>query len=296
MAAASDQWSRWLLGRRDADDDRVRTAALEHLAPIRDRVLEAAGPLDGRVLLDVGAGDGLIGLAALDRVGDSGSVIFSDVSSALLERCEEAVRVRGLLDRARFVLARAEDLAEFADASVDIVTTRSVLIYVVAKGEAFAAFHRVLRPGGRLSIFEPINRLTFPEPPDRFWGYDVAAVSELAGKVRATFEELHDPASATMTDFDAADLVAMAEDAGFARVDCECLIRVEPGSPTGITDLEAALDSAPNPLAPTVREAIDRALTGPERERFLAHLRRVHDAGEQVRRLAVAYLVADKAA
>ena len=54
------------------------------------------------------------------------------------------------------------------------MTTRSVLIYVADKAAAFAAMYRVLRPGGRISLFEPINRLMFPEPPDRFWGYDVA--------------------------------------------------------------------------------------------------------------------------
>jgi SAM-dependent methyltransferase len=37
------------------------------------------------------------------------------------------------------------------------VTTRSVLIYVQHKDAAFREFHRVLRPGGRVSIFEPIN-------------------------------------------------------------------------------------------------------------------------------------------
>jgi arsenite methyltransferase len=296
MAAGSDQWSRWLLTRRDAGDDRQRTLALEQLAPIRDRVVDAAGPLDGRTVLDVGAGEGLIGLAALERVGDRGTVIFSDISPALLERCREAVAARGMLDRARFVLARAEDLADIADASVDVVTLRSVLLYVADKADAFAAFNRVLRPGGRLSIFEPINLLTFPEPLDRFWGYDVTAVAELAGKVRAAFQELHDPAGASMTDFDAGDLVRLAEDARFARIHCECIISVEPGSATDVTNLDAVLDSAPNPLAPTVREAIERALTEPERERFVAHLRRVHESGEQVGRLAVAYLVADKAA
>ena len=40
----------------------------------------------------------------------------------------------------------------------DAVTVRSVLIYVAAKAASFREFARVLRPGGRLSIFEPINR------------------------------------------------------------------------------------------------------------------------------------------
>jgi hypothetical protein len=42
----------------------------------------------------------------------------------------------GLADRCRFVLASADSLADIADASVDAVTTRSVLIYVKGKAEA----------------------------------------------------------------------------------------------------------------------------------------------------------------
>jgi ubiquinone/menaquinone biosynthesis C-methylase UbiE len=295
MAAHPDHWSRWLLDRRDAGDARQRSIALEHLAPIRDRVLANAGPLDGATLLDVGAGDGLIGLEALERVGPGGEVIFSDVSSALVERCEEAVRARGSVPRTQFVVARAEDLDGIADGSVDVITTRSVLIYVADKVGAFAAFHRALRPGGRISLFEPINQLTYPEPPGRFYGYDVAAVTELADKVRATFEDLHDPASATMTDFDAGDLVRLAEEAGFARVHCDCHIDVEPGQPPQAANLETLLDTSPNPLAPTIREAIAQALTDSERERFVAHLRRAHEERRQVKRLAVAYLAAAKA-
>jgi ubiquinone/menaquinone biosynthesis C-methylase UbiE len=294
VATGSDHWSRWLLERRHAGDARQRTTVLEHLGPIRDRVLANAGPIDGATLLDVGAGDGLIGLEALDRVGPEGTVIFSDISPALVERCEEIVVERGLLDRARFVVTAAEDLDEIADGSVDVLTTRSVLIYVAAKADAFTAFHRVLRPGGRISLFEPINRLTFPEPPDRFYGYDVADVAELAHEVRAAFEELHDPASATMTDFDAGDLVRLAEEAGFERVHCDCHIDVEPGQPPQAADVETLLDTSPNPLAPTIREAIDQALTPQQRNRFVAHLRRAHEERRQVKRLAVAYLAAGK--
>jgi arsenite methyltransferase len=164
----SDLWSRWLLDRRDAGDAAQRLATLEHLSPVRDRVLEAAGSLDGATLLDVGCGDGLIGLRALDLVGPNGTVIFADISDALIEHCRETVRARGALERARFVLAGGEGLAGIPTASVDVVTTRSVLIYVEDKARAISAMHRVLRPGGRISLFEPINRLMFPEPPDRF--------------------------------------------------------------------------------------------------------------------------------
>jgi ubiquinone/menaquinone biosynthesis C-methylase UbiE len=294
MTAEPDRWSRWLLERRDAGDERQRSVSLEHLGPIRDRVLSYAEPLDGATLLDVGTGDGLIGLEALDRVGEHGSVIFSDISTALLEQCREAVAARGLLDRARFVSTRAEDLAEIPDASVDVITTRSVLIYVADKTSAFAALHRALCAGGRISLFEPINRLMFPEPADRFWGYDIGAVGDLADKVKATFDKLEDPATTAMTDFDDRDLVRLAEAAGLEHVHLECHIDIDPGSPIRAISLDALLDSAPNPLAPTVRESISSALTAPEQDRFLRHLRRVVDEGDHVHRSAVAYLAARK--
>jgi ubiquinone/menaquinone biosynthesis C-methylase UbiE len=94
-------------------------------------------------VLDIGAGDGLIGLGALKRVGADGCVIFSDVSEALLASCEKEARSLGLSQRARFMLAQAGDLAAVADASVDVLTTRSVLIYVTEKARAFQAFARV---------------------------------------------------------------------------------------------------------------------------------------------------------
>ncbi len=294
MVARPDEWSRWVLERRDGSDEHQRDVASKHLAAIRDRVLANAEPLEGMTLLDVGAGDGLIALAALNRVGPDGTVIFSDVSPTLLDHCRGAVGARGLLDCAQFVLTRAEDLAELPDASVDVATTRSVLIYVADKAQAFAALHRVLRPGGRVSLFEPINRLTFPEPPDRFWGYDVSSVSGLADKVKAAFDELEDPRTAAMIDFDDRDLARLAEDAGFARVHLERHMDTEPGSLMHSVNLDALLDTAPNPLAPTPRQAIARALTKPERTRFLAHLSDAVVSGDAIRRSAVAYLVAHK--
>jgi arsenite methyltransferase len=38
-------------------------------------------------VLDVGCGDGLIAFGALDRVGEEGQVIFSDISQDLLDHC-----------------------------------------------------------------------------------------------------------------------------------------------------------------------------------------------------------------
>jgi arsenite methyltransferase len=110
-------------------------------------------------------------------------VAFSDISQDLLDHCRAATAAERLLDRCRFVLASADSLDGIADASVDVVTVRSVLIYVEDKAEALRAFYRVLRPGGRISVFEPINVLM--RDPGRLLGYDITPGQAAGGQDRS---------------------------------------------------------------------------------------------------------------
>jgi len=295
--SAEDRWYQWLLERRDGGDELQRSTSLKRLESIRERVLDFAEPLADAALLDIGCGDGLIGLAALDRVGPRGSVTFCDISASLLEHAREAVRARESLDRASFVLAPVEDLAGIADCSFDVASTRSVLLYAADKQRAFDEMYRVLTPTGRISLFEPINRLMFPEPEDRFWGYNVAAVAELAGRVKDTLASLAHADAATMIDFDERDLFAMARLAGFASIHLELHCDLVPGRP-GIEapSLDTLLDSSPHPLAPTVRHAVEQALDPVELARFLSVLRTALERNDSQPLLAAAFLVAHKAA
>lgn len=285
--AGRDQWAAWLAERRHGGDPEQLRRQLELLAPIRDRVIASAALAAGKQVLDVGCGDGLIALAAAEAVGTSGSVTFSDVSADLLNRCRELAADAGLLDRCRFVQAPARDLSPVEDASVDAVTLRSVLIYETGKVSAFAEFRRVLRLGGRLSLFEPVNRFTVPEPPDRFAGYDVAAVIESAAKVKAVYEAIQPPGSDPMLDFDERDLVALAERTGFEEVHLHLEIDINRPEPR---PWHVALNSSGNPRIPTLAEAIDQALTPGEAERLTAHLRPLVEQGDGWRRMSVAYL------
>jgi arsenite methyltransferase len=284
---ARDRWADWVLERRAGGDEARLAEMRESLVPVRERVLSGARIEAGNVVADVGAGDGLIAFGALERVGPDGRVVFVDVSEDLLNQCRALAGGDG---RCEFVLGSADDLP-LEDASVDVVTTRSVLIYLDRGGKerAFQEFHRVLRPGGRLSIFEPINRFGSPEPEGWFLGYDVRPVGELAREVLDAFGGDDN----TLIDFDERDLLNWAERAGFDPVQLTLEAVLEPGSwLTG--PWETVLKTSGNPLMPTLGEAIERALTPDERERFEAHLRPLVEADAGRRHSAVAYLRGDK--
>ena len=263
---------------------------LEGLGKVRDRVLDRAEIRKGETVLDVGCGDGLIAFGALERVGADGRVIFSDVSQDLLDVSRE---LAGGDARCDFVLAAAEDLAPIADESLDVVTTRSVIIYVSDKRAAFAEFFRVLRPGGRLSMFEPINRFGFPEPDGRFLGLDVREIWPLVRRLRDRYNKLSGGENA-MLDFDERDLLELAHQAGFPDVGVQLEAKIERGRIWGSEPppLEQLFKSAPNPNAPTFEEVLAAEFAAEEREQLLAHIRPRYEEREMTSRHAVAYLTA----
>ena len=86
MTEGPDRWHRWLLDVRFGGDPARREKDLtEFLYPVRDTVLDRARLRPGDTLLDVGTGDGLIAFGAVERLGPSGRVIFSDISQDLLD-------------------------------------------------------------------------------------------------------------------------------------------------------------------------------------------------------------------
>ena len=246
-----DRWSRWVLGTRHGDDAVEAARVAVRLTELRDGVLEHAAVAPGDVVLDIGTGDGLIGLAAARLVAPTGRVIFCDVSADLLAHVESAVGDGG--DH-RFLLARAEDLSDLESGSVDVVVMRAVLIYVQEKARALQEMHRVLRPGGRLSLCEPINRRMCD--PDRYWHYDVTPIRPLMDRLGggAPASDRPDP----MTDFDESDLLQMAEAAGFSDLHLRLHVDVE-GSVDPMR-WDTFVHVSMNPNAPTLADSMRRAL------------------------------------
>jgi arsenite methyltransferase len=286
-----DQWAQWVLQRWHGGDPEQQQRVLAELAPVRDRVLKHARITPGAVLLDVGTGAGLIAFGALEKVGPHGTVIFSDISQDLLDHCHALAQERGVLDRCQFLRAAADNLAALADASVDVITTRSVLIYVATKQQAFQEFYRVLKPAGRLSIFEPINRYFDPHP-NEFWGFEITPVADLVAKIHAVYGRAQPADANPMTDFDHRDLVTFAEVAGFPEIHQEVQVNVEPGA--WQRSWEAFVHTAPNPCAPTLAEAMQAALTPDEAQRFTTHLRPLVETEQGTKRYTWTYLWASK--
>ncbi|MCB1224499.1 MAG: class I SAM-dependent methyltransferase [Verrucomicrobiales bacterium] len=109
--------------------------------------------LTGLHVLDYGCGRGDMALEYL-RAG-AANVCAIDISSVYVEDAQRRALQAGFgEDRASFAVMDAHHL-EFAEASFDVVAGWSILHHLdpeIALGE----IHRVLRPGGRVLLWEPL--------------------------------------------------------------------------------------------------------------------------------------------
>jgi len=186
--------------------------ALAELGHKRERVLDGAAVERGESVADVGAGTGLLTLGAVDRVGPDGDVLAIDISVDALEELRANTNVPNIS-----YLVGTADVLPLTNESVDAIVTRSVLIYVDDKSEAACEFHRVLRPAGRISLFEPINSRNLLLSR----ALDLSPLGELGDRLLVWNEAFYANPDDPMLNFDESDLERFFRDAGFPDVQVE---------------------------------------------------------------------------
>jgi ubiquinone/menaquinone biosynthesis C-methylase UbiE len=115
----------------------------------------------GDTVLDLGSGAGVDVLRAARLVGESGKVIGVDMTPDMVARAQQNAS-NGGFNNVEFRLGDIEALP-VEDGSVDVVLSNCVINLLPDKRQAFREIHRVLRPGGHLSISDMV---TFGEMPD----------------------------------------------------------------------------------------------------------------------------------
>jgi SAM-dependent methyltransferase len=163
-------------------------------------VLDSAELQEGQSVLDVACGTGVIAAGAVERVGATGSVTGVDINPGML-----AVAAARSGDQVRWQQADAQELP-FPDRSFDRVICQLGLQYFPDRRAAVRQMHRVLRPGGRVTLM--------------VWR-DVSHSPGFAALVNALETNVGPEAAAVMrTPFvfgdDPAPLIDLLQDASFA--------------------------------------------------------------------------------
>jgi ubiquinone/menaquinone biosynthesis C-methylase UbiE len=231
------------------------------LEPVRDRVVALCGDIDGARVLDVGCGSGLVGRALLPGVGSNGTVTFLDHDASAVRELESSLAGD---PRAMVVADDAVRLERIATGSMDLVVMRAVLLYLPGKVEALRAAVRVLVPGGRIVMSEPVNRPLY-YPAERFWGFDLSSIPEIAAKVQHGFTSAAPPEVRAMTTWDDVDLATDAADAGLDNVRMETITEFVPGPPVPWL---AFLYGRWTPWMPNLASVLRAQLSDAERETF----------------------------
>ena len=149
----------------------------------------------GETILDLGSGGGMDAFIAARLVGENGSVIGVDMTPEMIDLAQKNAAKVGYT-QVDFRLGLIEDLP-VEDASVDVVISNCVVNLSTDKEKVYQEAYRVLKPGGRIAISDPVRVAEFPDAvkdaDDAYAGCiaGAASVDELEGYLKsAGFEQI----------------------------------------------------------------------------------------------------------
>ncbi len=150
---AAEAWFRW------------SPTLNQWLGKSTETMLDMAGISTGHRVLDVAAGAGEQSITTAKRVGSTGYVLATDISSNILEFAKQMAKNSGL-ENIETKVMDGENLS-VPDATFDAVISRVGLIYFPDQQKALREMLRVLKPGGKVAAIVysiPENNKFFSVP------------------------------------------------------------------------------------------------------------------------------------
>jgi len=134
---AAEAWYRW------------SPTLNQWLGKATDKMLEMAGISSGGRVLDIAAGAGEQSITTAKKVGPSGYILATDISSNILEYAKQMAHQEGINNMETKVMD-GENLT-LEDETFDAVISRVGLIYFPDQQKALKEMLRVLKPGGKVA-------------------------------------------------------------------------------------------------------------------------------------------------
>jgi SAM-dependent methyltransferase len=150
---AAEAWHRW------------GPTLHDWLGSATEIMLDMAGVKTGYRVLDVAAGAGEQSIMAAKRIGPTGHVLATDISSNILKFAQDTAKQAGLKNIDTKVMD-GENL-DLPDDYFDTVMSRVGLIYFPDQNKALVGMRRVLKPGGcvaAITYSTPENNKFFSIP------------------------------------------------------------------------------------------------------------------------------------
>src|SRR5712691_11717794 len=132
----------------------------------RQAYLDLLGVQAGECVLDVGCGSGAVSRDIARRVGPAGRAVGVDPSLQFLVVARELAEAAELGSGLEFCEGSALHLP-FPTGSFDVAVAATVLAHTPGGESAVAEMARVVRPGGRVGVFDLDTDMTTVTHPDR---------------------------------------------------------------------------------------------------------------------------------
>ncbi len=222
----------------------------------------------------------MVAIPAADRVKPNGKVVALEPAEDSRDELLRYARNLKVEDAITLIDGEADKIP-LDDEAVDVVLTRSVLIYVERKEEAIAEFLRVLRTNGTLVCWEPLSRNGYLRDVGFFNPETLAGLGDLGTFIHEIAKGRIEKYCSEMIDFTEHDLVDLCWKAGFRDISMEASRWVHLQTLQGDTPFDAiGWDSWKSPGLPPEREYLEQHLTADELEKFRSFVTELFEAGD----------------